>query len=195
MLPVDCVRLYDIMKSMKCDIYHIYKNVIIGIDKFSTSLSEVICDTKVEGSYEIDKDTMKLIADKCQEIIKDEKVNAEYYISRYSQKNYRATELEMMYMNILSILSSKIVPDLVVDSVKSNEEFMKILSNKSADGANFFKINDKYIMSIYSGLLPINKSDKVSLEIYNIDEYSYISKFIINKGKFVINKFIKYLFI
>jgi hypothetical protein len=179
--------------------------MIVGTDKEHTTVSEVICDTKIESyidendelieSYEIEKDIMKLICEKCEQCIDNNKpINPMSYIKKYSSINFRKTDLELMYYNTCNILSNKIVPNIRLDDLKSNERFMEILSRKSADGEERFVINDKYILTVFSGLLPINKADKVYLEIYDVDSYSFISKFVINKGKLILNKYIAYFF-
>ena len=205
MLPIDCVRLYDMMKATKADRFHIYKNMIIATEYSSTSLSQIICDTKIEGystdddrvidSYEIDKDVMKLIADKSQLNINNDKFEPEAYIAKYAIRGYKLTELEELCNHISVDLGDKFVPSYRVDDLKSNEEFMSIMAMKSWDGQSLFRLNRKYILTIFTGLIPLNKSDKISLDIYDIDNYSYIAKFIINKGKFVINKYVRYFYL
>lgn len=205
MLPIDCVRLYDIMKATKCDRFHIYKNMIIGTENVTTSLCQIICDTKIDGyitddgravdSYEIDKEVLKLISEKSQENLNNDKFNPEAYIAKYAIRGYRLTELEILYANMANDLQNRFVPDCRIDDLKSNAEFMSIMALKSGDGQSLFRANDRYILTIFTGLVPINKSDKASLELYDIDGYSFIAKFIINKGKFTINKYVRYFHI
>lgn len=205
MLPIDCVRLYDMMKATKSDRFHIYKNMIIGTESTATSLLQIICDTKIEGyttddnvvidSYEIDKEVMKLISDKCATNKDNANFNPEAYISKYAIRGYKMTELQVLCANMARDLNDKFVPSLRIDDLKSNIEFMEILALKSGDGQSLFRASSKHILTLFTGLIPINKSDKASLEIYDIDNYSFIAKFIINKGKFIINKYIRYFYV
>lgn len=205
MLPTDCIRLYDIMKAMKCETYHIFKNMVIGTDNYNTTLSQVFCDTKIDGyitddnkfvdSYEITLSVMKLIAEKCGQFKDRTDFNPENYIFKYSIRSYGISELMVRYINIASILENKFVPDFKIDDLKSNEEFNQILAKKSSDGMSLFRASKKYMLTLYTGLLPINKSDKAGLEIYNVDNATFISKFIINKGKFIIFKYVNYLYL
>lgn len=76
--------------------------------------------------------------------------------------------------------------------IRGNVDFETLLQMKSADGARPFII-DKYVMYIFTGLLPINKSDSVELEIYNRPNTQFfLSNFKITKKKQKINNYIFY---
>jgi hypothetical protein len=92
-------------------------------------------------------------------------------------------------------LQNKFVPDFKIDDLKANEQFNEILAKKSSEGESLFRANNRYIITLYTGLLPVNKSDKIALEIYNVDWRSFISKFMINKGKFIIFKYVSYIYL
>lgn len=72
-------------------------------------------------------------------------------------------------------------------SMENNDEFMSILNAPAALGAKLFKL-DNYILTLFKGLLPNAKSDKIDLYIYpytaNSDLYRYI---IYKKGNININ--------
>ena len=53
------------------------------------------------------------------------------------------------------------------DDMYTNEDFSKMMSYGVADGGALLSIQGKYDMVLYSSLLPVNKADKVSLEIYD----------------------------
>lgn len=80
--------------------------------------------------------------------------------------------------------------------ISENENFLNTSKNiKAKDGARMFKLNEKYIMSNFSSLHPINKSDKVYLSLYPYDNISYMSKFVIDKKKYEIHEYIRYLYL
>ena len=205
MLPIEFVKLYDIIKGMKCNIFRIYKDRIIGSEAESqcATLSVVQCDTKISGymskdnividSYELDKEILKLIADKCVE--SKVEFNPESYMAKYSNNTYYMSEIQMMEYRTSNVLANKYVPDFVVPDLKQDEQFNEIIAKKASDGASLYRINNKYILTIIPGQLSVNKSDKVNLELYDIDNHTFIAKFIINKGKYTISKYIAYFFI
>lgn len=193
----ECVKLYDAIKGMKCDIVYIYPDRIIGTDDKRIALAEVICDTKVSQSYEIERNVIKLIADKSKELINvdDDPFEPEDFINRYAIRRTWLGPLEQSDLNMHSMMKGNEIPDYRVDDLKANENFNNIQAQKAADGMSMLRLNKKYILSLYKGLLPVNKADKVSVELYDIDSYSFLAKFIIDKRKFVINKYLVYFFL
>lgn len=72
--------------------------------------------------------------------------------------------------------------------LNKNEQFIQLMNLKTADGASLFKL-DKYVFSIYKGLLPVNKNDTVNLNISDQFDY-FICDFTVLKPK---NKYVKIL--
>jgi hypothetical protein len=190
---------------MKCSLIHIYKNAVIGTEPECATVTEILCDTGIQGyrdndkgifidSYEIELEALKFISEKCKEKNYSD-FDFEILIRKYSEIRFGVSKLEFNYSGALNTVSSMLVPNYREENLRSNDRFNSIISSKAADGASLFIINNRYMMYIYSGLLPINKSDKVTLDIYDVDNYSFLVKFIINKGKFTINKYVKYLYI
>lgn len=190
MNKTDFIKIYDVIKGMKCDIFHIYKDMIIGTDKEYTTLTEVILDTKTTKPYEIDKDSINNIVDSLKLLV-DEEINIEIYFNEFSTKSYSITNLESIYLGIALLR----IPSMYIEDLRSNNDFIDIIEKKSVEGASMLKLNKKFIITIFKGLLPINKKDKVSLEIYEIDNYKFLAKYIINKGKFIVYKYISYTYI
>lgn len=76
-----------------------------------------------------------------------------------------------------------------------DEIFNKIISGKTGDGATIIYVGG-YPVSLYSTLLPINKGDKTTIEIYNNGptEPTYVAKFIIEKKKKqIVDVYVRYL--
>lgn len=189
-------RLYDIVRAMKnCETFLIYPDKIIGTDKEYITLSEVICDTRVTRFYEMEKSALKLILDRCKELGIESNTDPEQYIDTYSIKRIWNNELEFKRDYVYNIISSKLVPEYRIADLKADNNFNEIMNKKSGDGASLYRINRKYILTLFTGLLPINKSDKASLDLYDIDDRSYLARFTICKGKFTVYKYIVYLYI
>lgn len=76
-----------------------------------------------------------------------------------------------------------------VDNIKEEEDFTKVLAMKAADGAGRIKVNTSigeayFILS--PRMLPINKSDKVAMTVYQYIDNHLVIKLCINKGKGII---------
>lgn len=67
------------------------------------------------------------------------------------------------------------IPDL-----KIYDNFMEIHNSKAARGGNIINI-DNFPIFVSPVLHPLNKSDKISLNIYNIDNRSFLTEYIIEK--------------
>lgn len=82
---------------------------------------------------------------------------------------------------------------IVLEPVRGLEDFEYILESKSADGSAIFRYN-KYNMTIFKNLIPIKKSDKVYLTIYDdIDGGRFLSNFTVDRKKTKIEVYIMYL--
>ena len=102
--------------------------------------------------------------------------------------------LNIIY-NMENLLISQ--PYLQYDNINNDEDIIKLQSSLSKDGLTMYR-KDGYMMTLYKGLLPLNKSDKLNLSIYNeISENNTINFFISvftvmkKKSKYV-RVFIKY---
>lgn len=83
------------------------------------------------------------------------------------------------------------------DELRGDNEFERLLSLKSADGAEFYKINGKhigetYFVPIFSGFPSVNKSDKIGINVYNLHDGHFLNVMIIYKKK--INRIMKIYF-
>lgn len=109
----------------------------------------------------------------------------------------KCSEVNGIYLNnlmsdrfrILDIKSK--TPSYTDTDLRTNQDFENIISMKSADGMSLFRI-DKYIMTLFSTLLSINKGDNVQLRIYDIDDTSFLSEFLISKKKFELLTYIRF---
>lgn len=68
-------------------------------------------------------------------------------------------------------------------NLMENEEFIRFLGYKSADGGMMMRFNT-FLITLFPGLLNVNKGDIVYLEIYDEPHTNqFITKFIIDKPK------------
>lgn len=219
------ISFIDIIKSMKCDVFYydasqryimgtddsffVLKSIYLVDDRYSylmniagytkdlaefgkkinsfTDTSTIVYNSYgifvIKGDYISDLDTVEYSSlDIC--------LNPELYFREVGK-------IYGLYSKVKNITMTNqdtcFIPDL-----KSNERFKEILQLKSDEGIKTFIVNDKYIMTLYNNLLPINQADKVDLMIYDIyDDYrskSFMVNFIITKKKkIVINVYLKFL--
>lgn len=179
-------RLFDISKTLKGNTVSFYNNRIMSLNSDMNpiySISIVYTDTQLqlENNMCIKMETFK-------SFVKGDIL--EEYIPLQSPKGIKEAY----------ILDSFVEPKQdqmihFINDLKQYDQFNSALSKKSKDGMQLVYI-DNYPISICAGLLPINKSDNVSLEIYNDNvPNTFLCKFNIDKKKFVINKYIRYLYL
>ena len=195
--------LMKIIKAMKCDVYLITDNMIIGTNEEHSYLSVVsglingipdMKDTYIEISknslLEIDKILSTNNNEDPANII--EPFNLIWGMARINGKYGISSIMDTYNRTILYINN---IPDFYSSNIKENEDFNNILGLKSADGAVPFRFGDRDTIFIYPGLLGINKSDVVSMKYFrtaNIIGYD-ICEFDIHKKFITIQKFIGYL--
>lgn len=114
----------------------------------------------------------------------------------YIPNNIQARLISTTYNHYISIENdiNKVAGE---DVLRGDEEFERLLSLKSADGAEFFKIPGKsidetYFVPIFSGFPATNKGDKIGINIYDIHDGHFLNVMIIYKKK--INRIMKIYF-
>ena len=191
--------LIKIMKSMKCDRYILLPDRIIGSDNNVVSITEAYVNTLIEEPYfEINKDILKELDDTIKQYIKnvDNKSKLETAMVDNLIKYRSITRLgDIDIISIYTKICSNINPNYIIsynEDIKQDENFNYCLSLKAKDGLGKYIYDNKFI-SVFSGLLPINKSDKVSIEIYKSDNNTFLCRFIIDKKFTTLYKYIRYL--
>ena len=81
-----------------------------------------------------------------------------------------------------------------IEDLHNNESFKnEVMTLKASTGSIIYKALENYKMTLYIGILPITKADKVSLSIYPLDSYNFISQYRIKKKTGVMDVYIRYL--
>lgn len=200
MINISQLKQIDkIITAMKCDLYMIFPNMIIGCDKYLVTLSKVDYITGCIGNYEFTKEIWDKLMEDTEKVSKENLniIDFEKAISLYYsiKRLAGASDIYNIYIKTMeSLTRSKL--SMEIDNLKSDPLFLDALEKKASDGMILYKINRKYQMSLFARFLPVRKADKVSLKIYDIIDYpQFISQFNIIRGPFIINKYIKYLII
>lgn len=182
--------LDKVIKSTKASEFVILPDMIIG--RNSGAIVEVKLATGLTKPAEYMKDTWKTFID----LVNDSKEMEDYekFVYYYSVKRVNNIPLLSSYNNALMYMTNY---SMSIDDLKIDDDFANILAQKAADGANPYKINKKYILYIYSGLLPVNKKDRVCVDIYDIynpdgSQDLFLAKYGINKGFMQISQYVLY---
>lgn len=175
-------RLYDICKVLKGNTINFYNNRIMSLNSDIypiSSISIIYVDTQL-GLNDVQCISMEIFTNNIKE-------GAEY-IPTQSIKGIKES----------NILNSFIEPTNIIfrqDNLRDIEDFNIAMSKKAKEGMSLIYV-DRFPISICSSLIPLNKPDDISLEIYEDNiKGSFIAKFIINKKKFIINRYIRYLYL
>lgn len=163
-------------KSMKKEFVEITPNYIVGTDINRYTLSIIY-----QGSPDYFIGTIQELEGKTK--------LPDYWVDHEILKR----EIYFLKQRTLPILN--VEPVFKCDNLKDDESFVNILSKKTTDGANIYNLNTKHMMYIFSSLHPVNKTDSISCTIYPYDITSYVAHFVIDKRKYQIHEFIRYLYL
>lgn len=73
-------------------------------------------------------------------------------------------------------------PSVIYENIQSGD-FNRIITLPASYGASNYIIDNSHCIYLYQGLIPATKSDKVNLTIYDFDDFTFVSKFTVDKGK------------
>ena len=84
------------------------------------------------------------------------------------------------------------IPSFYESDLRGNEIIEELIQMKKADGIIKYMPDEKHLMTLFSTMLPVNKSDGLKLEIYDFDNFSFLAVFTIIKKKYVITKYFRF---
>lgn len=198
----DLFYLNEVGKLIKQSDFIVFKDRVYGISALNAHVCEFIMDinkisfmcnsSMIINKMEISAFVKGLTTEQgfeAQELIIGESVirnniGGELHIKFDYYHNLRITEI---YNQIL--MMNNISPVIEVENV--SEKLQQLYSMKKDDGVYTY-IHHDYYMTLYYGLLPLNKSDKLYLSIYTGWEIFY-AKFTIQKPKYNLNVYVAYL--
>lgn len=83
------------------------------------------------------------------------------------------------------------------EDVKTDVTMQNILALKATDGVIYYKkfVNNRlYFMTLFNGIIPVNKSDGLLLTIYDLPERNqFLAKFTVVKKKIKLDVFIRFV--
>lgn len=194
---VDLITILNVSKSLKQKDFVVDNNKIYGIDSnqyhIYTSLLQLNAITEpIQINYKELSEFIKTITTEMEFPIQD--YGYCYNITNNTGAVLKITKpniLIMGFINSINAYSNNYTT--TIDYGIINNEIEQLLSMKKSDGAFYYKKDNKYFITLYPGLLPINKGDKVKLSIIDHTEQLFIAHFEINKKCAVVNINILYL--
>ena len=175
-------ELIEFAKVLKSEIIYIIGNMIYGTDSNFTYLKQV----EYENVLEI---TLCYVQHDMNNFIKASTLDIVYENGMLYSNVEQIDVTNPIYANNINKLFNAVnmvsLNPIVyhMDNIRGIEDFEYGIALKSTQGIYMYKINEEYILSIFKNLLPINKKDSVSITIRDIDNYRFISRFIIFKPK------------
>ena len=191
--------IIKIAKTMKKPIVYIAPTYMLGTDEEFCTLSRV----------NIESDVKRPMAFKLSSILlgesKDKYANEhpEIFFTEYSHVQedlYINTWNESFYMyNIMDInlrLTTLLLYANIVYSATGLEKDVNFMQNvaklKVSYGMKKYIMDGQYLQTSFNKVHAINASDTISLNIYDMDSFSYLYEYRIGKKKYDVYEYIRY---
>lgn len=191
MLKIDDINDFiAYIKPLKPDMVFIYNGRVFSID------NNITCIKSLENLYY--KPIVQILEKKLfsyNRLVALSKILETYTENIDITDNYIFNELECPIIrgmnnaiensierciHIMNAPQTEIYNDIHLD-----KDFLYCANTKSSDGTRMCKIGNKYIISLFSGILHINKNDKVNVHIFDLGS-SFIATFYVKKAKNVV---------
>lgn len=194
---MSCSEALKIAKTMKRDMVFVTPTRMLGLDVGGCALS--VIDIESDICVPFAGKTAALLNEKKKEtfIIKNastflyeyKKIDDDLYCNLFDQEKIMA-DIMVSYNSLQDRLSKSrllcTLPDLHL-----NEEFMNATYGiRAAEGYKRIVIGG-YYFDCFTKMHCISKSDKVSLNIYDADQYSFIYEFFVDKKKYVVREYFR----
>lgn len=204
------LELISIAKQMKKQIVTFQDGRILGVDETFTSLSIIYYDNE---KYDLFKEdlykglSLTFVLNELIAFLKNNDLSSsQYYIDQYGIhqistnrcfENRFVFEKEIMNMDTRCKYYMSISNHTIVDhNIRQDQCFNSILELKKKDGSTMYNLDNRYLMSTFSSIHPVTKTDKMFVDIFELpDKRSFLSKFKITKKTCVIEEFIRYRFL
>lgn len=195
------INFMNIVKVMKCDMIGIIQNKVFGMDKNKTVFiqlhgvneEDLPLSRDVVFEYKDVKDTLKAL-----DVEYLGTMNGDIVIKGGEKTSVFSTRFNPWFDAFISAVSfsdaSKLNQVLYEDpEFHKNDIYKRYFSLRATDGIIKEEING-LPMIFFGKMLPSNKSDKVSMTVYDNDDNFYSVRYIISKPKnIVLEVWIKYL--
>lgn len=176
-------EIIEIAKLLKSDIIYIIGNTIYGTDSNFTYLKQMTFENTLGINICYEQKLMNDFIKLCTNTItlENNSLMSNIEVLHINNQNHIRNIVELDNKINQIVLNNH--NSMNVDNARDNEEFENAISLKTAQGIGLYRVSEEYILSIFKGLLPINKKDKTSLSIYDVDYNRFLTRFVISKPK------------
>lgn len=187
-----------IARSMKRPIVHISPNYMLGTDEEFCTLSVIEISSDIQRSFTttvndyLDESKIEKFSVAHPDIFFTEyqMIDTNFYINLWKEP-YLFSNIFSVFNKIQYYLRFQIV--YTEYGLEKNTEFMDTVAKlKVNDGLTRFMLGGKYMITSFNKVHAINASDKVSVNIYDIDPISFLCEFIVDKKKYTVKEYIRY---
>lgn len=203
----ELLQINEAAKALKQKSFAIFNcNVLVGLDNIDVCLKYTTMTTVLNEKSQI-LEGMQINTRELSALIKSITIETElnifvdainpfvYILASNSFQiilNKANINLEEKFLMISNEIRSK---GITCSSELINDNISKLFDMHKADGCLYYIHHDKYYITMFPGMLPLNKSDEVFLEIIGHEyESSFIAHFeVLKKKKYKISIFIRYL--
>lgn len=190
-----------IARSMKRAIIHVSDHYMIGLSEDLSVLSTLHCESNIPRPFTakvndiVTEDNMEKYSNSNISVWANEyeKITDGLYINTWEEPILYNTIMDKMGKVTMWLSDPYLSIAYSVDNLQECEDFMKRVAKlKVDDGMTKYIFDNLYLATNFNKLHAINASDKVSLNIYDIDAVSYLFEYTINKKKYIIKEYIRY---
>lgn len=194
---MSCAEALKIAKTMKRDYVYVTPTQMLGLDISKCALSIINIDSdivvpfagKVSALLNEKKKETFIIKNASTFLYEYKKIDEDVYCNMFDQDKV-ITDIMTAYRSLLSQLSTARLIDSFPD-LHNSKEFMDGAYGIRADEGYKRLILNGYYFDCFTKVHCISKSDKVSLNIYDNDIYSYLYEFIVDKKKYKVIEYFK----
>lgn len=194
---MSCSEALKIAKTMKRDFVYVTPTRMLGLDIGKCALSVIDTESSIITSFA--GKTAALLNEKKKEtfIIKNastflyeyKKIDDDLYCNMFEQEKIKSDIMES-YNRLINHLSHGTLIYSITD-LQKNPEFMDNTYGIRADDGYKRFVMDGYYFDCFTKMHCISKSDKVSLNIYDVDQFSYIYEFFVYKKGYTVKEYFR----
>lgn len=202
----ELIYLNEAAKALKQKSFQIYNNYIVGLDNidsyiiyttldcnmfYKPSLSGAIINTKELSAF------VKSITTESEFSLEDSNKDGIITLSTMNAVLVIDNRANMRFgesvPNVMNTVENIRMQDVLSPYRCVNNELEKIFEYHKQDGCMYYIHDNKFFITLFAGLLPLNKADSIYLTIYEDTDTSFIAEFKICKKKFAVYVYIAYL--
>lgn len=204
----ELLHINEAAKALKQKEFQIFDQFIIGIDTLAT-MQYVQLDSNVFiNNHRFDNTVLS--TRELSAFIKTITLESEFELEYYEDKGFviksmngelwfKKSFLTNIYcdnsINTFYKVQFMIQHGAVQPEMDITNDLSQLFSMKKGDGSIRYNHLGRYMITLFSGLLPLNKSDKVFLSIYPNSTHAFNALFRVKKKKFDVFICVAYLFI